>query len=210
MPYYMHTSHWGCDSHGENWWPFEMQGRAKGIQRRNFSKSNKQLPRVEEIVWSFQLEHSRYSGIFLHSIQTLHGKNLKWATSSRVGHTAGLWRIKAGIHLHLNLDCKPRAHYKTPTLLCTLCDTAQNLERSQGKTSALEFCLTTTEILQSQHQYGWIYETTAPVQKLRVLMESRDEWGWKGPPEITWSNPCSPQLPRAQDLVQVGFEGWEL
>lgn len=63
MPYYVHTSHKGCDSHGENSWPFERLGRAKGIQRSNSSEweKKKKLPiyRVEQFE-SFQMKHPRY------------------------------------------------------------------------------------------------------------------------------------------------------
>lgn len=79
---------------------------------------------IPDTLWNVSAQHANITW-----------KKLGIATSSRLGYTAGLWRTK---HMHLNLDSKPRTHCKTPTLLCTLCDTTQNLERrSQGQTQHL-------------------------------------------------------------------------
>lgn len=163
----MHTSQQGCDSHGENSWPFEMQGREKGIQRRNSSEWEKKPNNYPSIKWNSLKKISNETsqilfGVFLDSMPTLHGKNLEQPQvpgrdteldygESKQDHTHTCeFRFQAHSHTSEFRFLQYSQHTARPCLCSVHGVTQQTLERrSQGKMPALDFCLS-ADILQSQ------------------------------------------------------------
>lgn len=120
---------------------------------------------------------------YLYSLWKVSGQhaNITWkkpgtATSSRLGYTAGLWRIKAGTHTS-EFRFQAQDTLQDPSL----CSVHGVTQHRTWKEEARERCQHLNSASLQRHckvnaHVGEYMKTTATVQKLfRVLMESRDE-----------------------------------
>lgn len=195
---------------------FWSAGKNKRHPEKDFQGGKKyQLPiyRVENIAWkSFQMKHPRYS--------------LKCFWTACKHYTEKTWnshRFQTGIYSWIMENHSRNTH--TSEFRFQAQDIVQDhafalymvwhnteLGKKQPGKDVSPWILLTTEILQSQCQYGWIlsiymliyYEYMKLQHQFRscleFLMESQDDWGWKGPPEVTWSNPAHHSYPEPRTM----------